>query len=122
MTTTLPAPTDIIALATDCGYQEYCPSKSCTLYFLEKEKKNGDGAHPPLIKIHVYYTTRGIMTQLGDHPQHNTPGQPNQLWRSNAYQDITELQDYFLHPRQHTGKGYRTGTYSYVTERDVVTS
>mmetsp|Transcript_56847 Transcript_56847/g.61624 ORF Transcript_56847/g.61624 Transcript_56847/m.61624 type:complete len:637 (+) Transcript_56847:118-2028(+) len=106
MTTTLPTSFDIIALANECGYHEYCPSKSFTLYFIEEETSLDDQGRPssPLIKIHVYYTTRGIMTQLGDHP---TQG-PNQLWRSNAYKDIKDLKDYFINPRKHTGKGYRT--------------
>jgi hypothetical protein len=56
---------------------------------------------PPVL-INVYYTTRSIMTYM-NHPSAGT----NELWRSNAYTDLQQLQTFFENPRKHTGKGYR---------------
>ena len=123
---------DIISLAKECGYSEYRESVSATLYFIEDRDDNGnDGNNDdngngndddfellsrPLVKIHVYHTTRGIMTMLG-HPR--IAAGTNQLWRSNAYQDLADLKVFFDKPRQHTGKGYREGAYIRVYIRIV---
>lgn len=71
---------------------------SKTLFF--KEIKPDDPSHP--IKINIFYTTRGIMTQI----PHPTKGY-NELWRKSAYENLETLAMYFEDPRVHTGKGYR---------------
>eukprot|EP00934_Nitzschia_sp_Nitz4_P007734 Nitzschia sp. Nitz4//scaffold187_size43274//27258//28847//NITZ4_007338-RA/size43274-snap-gene-0.56-mRNA-1//1//CDS//3329539822//7724//frame0 len=88
----------VIQLALECGYKEYRPTISATLYFVEA--KPTPGMKP--IKINVYPTTRSIMTYL-DHPKAGV----NALWRSNAYDDLAELRELFMNPRAHTDKGYR---------------
>ena len=84
---------DIIAIAFECGYVQYRPMVSATLYFEQRDPpfvENDDGtttAATP-IKINVYYTTRSLMTHL-PHPTHGT----NQMWRSGAYQTAAELRN-----------------------------
>jgi hypothetical protein len=92
-------PDAIIALAKSVGYKQRRPMVSYTLFFEEV-----DPAYdmPPCL-INVYYTTRSIMTHLN----HTPTGRTNELWRSNAYDDLEELRAFFLNPRMHTGKGYR---------------
>jgi len=99
-----PSPEEIVALAKDCGYSEYRASVSATLYFLQDARQNEDDLllSRPRVKIHVYFTTRSLMTMLG-HPVAGT----NRLWRSNAYRDLEDLRGLFERPREHTGKGYR---------------
>ena len=98
---------DIIAIAFECGYVQYRPMVSATLYFEQRDPpfvENDDGtttAATP-IKINVYYTTRSLMTHL-PHPTRGT----NQMWRSGAYQTAAELRNLFRNPRQHTPIGYR---------------
>mmetsp|Transcript_23211 Transcript_23211/g.38427 ORF Transcript_23211/g.38427 Transcript_23211/m.38427 type:complete len:464 (+) Transcript_23211:59-1450(+) len=90
---------EIITLAQSVGYEERRPTVSYTLFFIEK-----DPAHDmPPCRINVYYTTRSIMTHLN----HPPTGRTNELWRSNAYDNLEELRAFFLNPRIHTGKGYR---------------
>ena len=98
---------DILAIAFECGYVQYRPMVSSTLYFEQKDPPsihNDDGTTTTAtpIKINVYYTTRSIMTYL-PHPTRGT----NQLWRSGAYRTADELRNLFLDPRQHTNIGYR---------------
>ena len=109
-----PSVEDIIAVATECGYSQYRPMQSATLYFLEEQQAHSEAASEmdttirlrrPPVKLHVYYTTHGIMTQL-NHPVHGT----NQMWRSAAYATLADLEQFFVAPRKHTGQGYRSGT------------
>lgn len=93
-----PTPLEIKALAEDYGYRERRPEASYTLFFQEIEP--ADPKHP--INVNVFYTTRGIMTQL-PHPKTGY----NSLWRSSAYDSLTGLAMLFEDPRAHTGKGYR---------------
>lgn len=93
-----PTPADIIALANSKGYNQRRPSVSATLFFVERDPEHG---MPPCL-LNVFYTTRSIMTFL-NHPNSGS----NELWRSNAYDTIEELGEFFDNPRQHTGKGYR---------------
>ena len=100
---------DIVKIASDCGYSQYRDMISSTLYFqqdhppaLVNEVDGSSMAQAP-IKIHVYFTTRSIMTYLPNHP---TKG-ANQMWRSSAYQNASQLKQWFLNPRQHTNIGYR---------------
>jgi len=100
-----PSPDDIIALAASCGYEQYRPSTSSTLYFAERpsrgqQQQQRPGSKP--IKINVYYTTRSLMTYL-DHPTQGT----NMMWRSSAYETLDDLREFFVNPRTHTGRGYR---------------
>ena len=100
-------------MATECGYSQYRPMQSATLYFVEEQQARSEAASAedhiqlrrPPVKLHVYFTTHGIMTQL-DHPVHGT----NQMWRSAAYTTLADLQEFFVAPRKHTGHGYRSGT------------
>ena len=71
---------------------------SKTLFF--KETKPDDPSYT--VKINIFYTTRGIMTQI----PHPTKGY-NELWRKSAYDSLESLAMYFEDPRVHTGKGYR---------------
>ena len=80
----------------DYGYIERREEASCTLFFEEKGNK------PYPIRINIFYTTRGVMTQL----PHPTQGY-NSLWRSDAYDSLEMLAELFENPRTHTGKGYR---------------
>jgi hypothetical protein len=106
----VPSPEEIIALAESLGYMERRPTTSFTLFFIEKDPSLSlslslpDGMMPPC-RINIYYTTRSIMTHL-NHPS-ALDGSTNQLWRSNAYDTLEELREFFLNPRIHTGKGYR---------------
>jgi hypothetical protein len=81
---------------SDYGYIERRESVSCTLFF----KANATEPYPTL--INVFYTTRGVMTQLA----HPTQGY-NAMWRSDAYDSLETLAELFENPRTHTGKGYR---------------
>lgn len=94
----IPQPSEIIAVATSMGYKERRPEVSSTLFF---EERNPSHDMPPVL-LNIYYTTRSIMTYL-NHPTQGT----NELWRSNAYQDIEELKTFLENPRRHSGKGYR---------------
>jgi hypothetical protein len=94
-----PIPEDIIALAESVGYKQHRPLVSYTLFFVETAPVHD----MPPCRINVYYTTRSIMTHLN----HPPTGRTNELWRSNAYDDLEELRAFFLNPRIHTGKGYR---------------
>lgn len=98
---------DILAIAFECGYVQYRPMVSSTLYFEQKDPpsvQNDDGTTTTAtpVKINVYYTTRSIMTYL-PHPTRGI----NQMWRSGAYRTADELRNLFLDPRQHTNIGYR---------------
>lgn len=91
-------PDEIIAMAKKVGYSLRRPEASSTLFFREGNPTHG----MPAVLINVFYTTRSIMTYL-NHPQ----GGSNELWRSNAYDDVDELQTFLENPRRHSGKGYR---------------
>mmetsp|Transcript_34504 Transcript_34504/g.62079 ORF Transcript_34504/g.62079 Transcript_34504/m.62079 type:complete len:466 (+) Transcript_34504:157-1554(+) len=93
-----PTPLEIKALAEDYGYTERREEVSCTLFFLQTNPQTPN--HPLLINI--FYTTRGIMTQL-PHPSQGY----NSLWRSSAYDSLETLAMLFENPRAHTGRGYR---------------
>lgn len=93
-----PTPAEIIGLADECGYMKRRSEVSATLFFIETDPPHG----MPPCRINIYYTTRSIMTYL-NHPSAGS----NELWRSNAYEDLDELRDFFENPRIHTGKGYR---------------
>ena len=94
-----PTPTEIISLAIEMGYKVRREEVSKTLFF---EEISPDFGMPPCL-INIYYTTRSIMTYL-NHPSKKGS---NELWRSNAYDDIDELRKFFVNPRIHSGKGYR---------------
>ena len=85
----------------DYGYHERRAEASSTLFFQETAP---DNVHCP-IKINIFYTTRGVMTQL-PHPK----GGYNELWRTSAYDTLETLAMLFENPRTHTGKGYRDKT------------
>jgi len=93
-----PTPSDIIGLALSSGFKERRPEISYTLFFEEISSQHD---MPPVL-INIYYTTRSIMTYM-NHPSAGS----NELWRSNAYKNIEDLQIFFKNPRSHTGKGYR---------------
>ncbi|KAL9190379.1 hypothetical protein ACHAXT_007590 [Thalassiosira profunda] len=93
-----PTVLEIQALAEDYGYSERRPEASCTLFFREDAPANPNAP----ILINVFYTTRGIMTQL----PHPTQGY-NSLWRSSAYDSLEALAMLFEDPRAHTGRGFR---------------
>lgn len=97
-TSGFPTPEEVISLAWSVGYEERRPSVSSTLFFKETNPEHD----MPACLINIYYTTRSIMTHLN----HSATG-TNELWRSNAYNDLEELRVFFLNPRIHTGKGYR---------------
>lgn len=82
----------------DYGYKERRLEVSRTLFFQEMDPENPK--YP--ININVFYTTRGVMTQL----PHPTQGY-NSLWRSTAYDSLESLAMLFENPRSHTGRGYR---------------
>jgi hypothetical protein len=108
-----PSPHDIVHLAASFGYVQRRPMVSSTIFLVEKEPPPYSDMPPPIL-INIFYTTRSIMTQL-KHPTFNASsdgsatngGQTNELWRSNAYDTLQDLQAFFVNPRQHTGKGYR---------------
>jgi hypothetical protein len=93
-----PTPSEIIALAKRKGFIESRSEVSSTLFF---EESSPQFSMPP-VRIHVYYTTRCVLTHL-NHPTQGT----NELWRSDAYQTLQDLEEIFDNPRLHTGKGYR---------------
>jgi len=93
-------PETIIAIALSAGYEQRRDKVSSTLFFQESNPADPD---VPAILINIYYTTRSIMTLLC----HPGGAGKNELWRSNAYDTLFELQDLFEKPRMHTGKGYR---------------
>jgi len=100
MSTFHPSPeaTEVATLALCLGYQERRPEVNNTLFFEQTDPEEGTAP----ILINIYYTTRSIMTYLN----HPTTG-PNELWRSNAYENVWELELILQNPRMHTGKGYR---------------
>ena len=57
-----------------------------TLFF--KETNPDDPSHP--VRINIFYTTRGIMTQI----PHPTKGY-NEMWRKSAYKDLETLKKTF---------------------------
>ena len=93
-----PSANEIIALAEAMGYQQRRETVSATLFF----KEAAPAFDMPPVLINIYYTTRSIMTYL-NHPNSGT----NELWRSNAYENLDELRTFFDNPRIHSGKGYR---------------
>lgn len=93
-----PTPSEIIALAKRKGFIESRPEVSSTLFFQESSPQF---SMPP-VRINVYHTTRCVLTHL-NHPTQGT----NELWRSDAYQTLEDLEQFFDNPRLHTGKGYR---------------
>lgn len=99
-----PTPDEIISLAQSMGYTERRDMISATLFFVESNPEAG----VPACLINIYYTTRSIMTHL-NHPGRNASSGDgtNELWRSNAYDNLEELKEFFVNPRLHTGKGYR---------------
>mmetsp|Transcript_20212 Transcript_20212/g.43928 ORF Transcript_20212/g.43928 Transcript_20212/m.43928 type:complete len:456 (-) Transcript_20212:878-2245(-) len=98
MSEQFPTVLEIKALAEDYGYNERREEVSCTLFFKETNPQN---ANCPNL-INIFYTTRGIMTQLS-HPSQGY----NSLWRSSAYDSLETLAMLFENPRAHTGRGYR---------------
>ena len=95
---TLPTPAIIKRIAIKYGYEERREEASYTLFFKESQPQR---QHHPIL-INVFYTTGGVMTKLS-HPKRGY----NELWRSNGYNSETALEEIFVNPRTHTGKGYR---------------
>jgi hypothetical protein len=93
-----PTPQDIISIAVSLGYVQRRPMVSSTIFLIEQTPQHG----MPACRINIFYTTRSIMTHL-NHPDAGL----NELWRSNAYNDLEELKVFLENPRIHTGKGYR---------------
>jgi hypothetical protein len=92
-----PTPEDIITLASKYGFYEYRQQINATI-FLEKVIADASGGK---CKVHVFHSTRGLMTDL-PHPKGRRP-----LWRSSSYTDISTLEALLVDPRRHTGYGYR---------------
>jgi len=68
------------------GYQENQPEVNNTLFFKETDPVVGKVSS----LINICYTTKSIVTYLN-----HTTTDPNKLWRSNAYENLWNFNDFF---------------------------